>query len=185
MDKLAANLTKRLDLHAEGKIKEFEESAKKEVEELKEEQHGVELLHHIGYVYEQEARQHLGGLFGFAAEVTEKAHLIRETVSAVKAAVQLQVEAIICSLVMKVLRVHQQQAQKEIEQAEPAVKAQLEQKFVDEGMSTLFKVGKLEVETVLRRVCEIALSDPKLDKSLLRKRAEALKTLGRIFKAAK
>ena len=56
---------------------------------MKTEQHGVQLLNAIGYIYEQEGKQHLGGFFGFAAEFTEKAHIIGETVSAVKAAVEL------------------------------------------------------------------------------------------------
>lgn len=58
-------------------VKEFEASIKKEVDELKTEPNGIDLLHAIGYIYEQEATQHLGGVFGFFSEFTEKAHLIK------------------------------------------------------------------------------------------------------------
>jgi len=165
--KLTKTLSKKLDVFVEGKGKEFEENAKKECEELKTEAHGVELLNAIGYIYEQEGKQHLGGIFGFAAEFTEKAHLIGETVSAVKAAVKLQ------------------QSQKDIQEADEEKKAHLEQQFVTDGMQAIWKLGKLELEATLRRVCENVLRDQEVDKPTLKKRAEALKALGKVYKATK
>ena len=81
---LAVNLQKRLNPFVEGNIKDFEDDAKRLVEELKGEPHGVELLNAIGYIYDQEGRKHLGGIFGFAADFSGKAHTFVETVSAVK-----------------------------------------------------------------------------------------------------
>lgn len=55
---------------------------------------------------------------------------------------------------------------------------------MDEGLSTLFRVGKLEVETVLRKVCEKVLTEPGKSAVVLRKRAEGLRLLGKIYKSA-
>lgn len=76
-----------------------------------------------GYVYEQEATRKLGGFFGFAADVSSKAHLVKESVTAVKAAMNLQ------------------QAQREMENTTPEQKATLEQKFIEDGLANFFKIG--------------------------------------------
>lgn len=60
-----------------------------------------------------------------------------------------------------------------------------EEAYVQEGMQTFFRLGKLEIEGILRRVCEEVLRDEKVAKPILKKRAEALRTLGRLYKAAK
>ena len=52
-------------------------------------------------------------------------------------------------------------------------------------MQALWKLGKLELESTLRLVCETVLRDTTVDKALLKKRAEALKTLGRVYKSTK
>lgn len=166
IQKLAANLINKLDLYLKGKEKEFEESVKKEAEELKTETRGVELLNSIGYIYEQEGKQHLGGFFGFVSEVSERAHLIGETYSAVKAAVKLR------------------QQQDLMETADPALKANMEQQFVNNGMEALWKLGKLELESTLRRVCELVLATGS-DRGTLKKRAEGVKVIGRIYRAIK
>jgi hypothetical protein len=49
------------------------------------------------------------------------------------------------------------------------------------GLETLWKGSKLEVESVLREVCDRVLSDPAVPKSVLRKRAEALKIVGSVY----
>ncbi len=61
--------------------KKFEESVKKEMEELKDEVNGALLLKSIGYIYEQEANRFLGGLLGFAASVGFGLHTVSEVFS--------------------------------------------------------------------------------------------------------
>jgi len=48
-------------------------------------------------------------------------------------------------------------------------------------LETLWKGSKLEVESVLREVCDRVLSDPTVPKSTLRRRAEALKIVGSVY----
>merc|ERR1712137_586003 len=62
-----------------------------EAEDLRNESYGSELLHHLGYIYENEARQHLRGflgLSGMAAEVREKVHLFKEVIGAFESSVE-------------------------------------------------------------------------------------------------
>jgi len=163
---LAAHLIRRLDLFVQGNVKEFEASVKGEISNLRNETHGVELLHHIGYIYEQEAKQHMGGISGLAEQLFERAHMMRENVAAVKAAEVLQ------------------QAQKQINEADEEKRAEIEAKYVDEGLMALWKMGKFEVENVLRKVCEVVLGDTTLDKKRLKLRTEGLKLLGKTLKTA-
>jgi hypothetical protein len=53
------------------------------------------------------------------------------------------------------------------------------------GLTALWKGSKLEVEGVLREVCDRVLSDPKVNKLVLRKRAEALKIIGTVYESVK
>ena len=81
-----------------------------------------------------------------------------------------------------------QNAEKEIQQADESKRAQLEEKFFNDGMYALWRVGKLEVEATLRRVCDAVLNpqqNTNVERAILKKRAEGLKVLGRIFKTAK
>lgn len=56
---------------------------------------------------------------------------------------------------------------------------------MNSGLATLWKVGKLDIEQTIRIVCEEVLTDKKVDKNILKKRAEAIKVIGRLYKAAK
>lgn len=67
----------RLDPYSKLPTKEFEALIQAEIEDLKQEQNGLDLLHSIGYIYEQEGIQHLGGVFGFFSEFSEKAHTVK------------------------------------------------------------------------------------------------------------
>eukprot|EP01118_Nematostelium_gracile_P020021 TRINITY_DN9559_c0_g1_i1.p1 TRINITY_DN9559_c0_g1~~TRINITY_DN9559_c0_g1_i1.p1 ORF type:complete len:337 (-),score=97.96 TRINITY_DN9559_c0_g1_i1:20-1030(-) len=162
---LSQNLTRKLEIYVRGNLVEFSEMAKNEIAILKSESKGVELCQHIGYVYEQEAIQHLGGILGWAETFREKAHLFTESVATIK-------------LTADIMR-----AQKQMDEADATEKARLEAKFVDEGLVAMWRVGKLDVEYTLRKVCEEVLGEANIDKKILRTRAEGLKLLGNLFKA--
>lgn len=61
----------------------------------------------------------------------------------------------------------------------------MDQKLAEEMTQVMLKIGKLEIESVLRAVCDTLLRNPALDKQTKNKRAEALKIMGRMFKTAK
>jgi hypothetical protein len=53
------------------------------------------------------------------------------------------------------------------------------------GLTALWKGSKLEVEGVLREVCDQVLSEPGVNKGVLRKRAEGLKIIGAVYEIVK
>jgi len=58
----------------------------------------------------------------------------------------------------------------------------LEEQVYQQGFVALFRVGKLEIESTMRKVCEHVLGDPTFSKPIRQKRAEALKIMGDIFR---
>jgi len=164
VEHLAGFLTDKLKSWLLGHIQEFEDTANGEAVDMSDFPGGGALLVHIGYLYEQEGKQHIGRYFGlqsFFCEVREKAHLLKETFS----------------LISSVVKVHaaEEKMQKEGQNDELAIK------MTSEGLSAIWKLGKLEIENIVRRVCEAVLQDPQVDKATCRRRAEGVERLGEIY----
>ncbi|KAF8583662.1 DnaJ-domain-containing protein [Ramaria rubella] len=123
-----------------------------DAEQLKHESYGVELLHTIGFVYASKARHHLAtnqtflGVGGWLHNVQGKYHVFSETMSTIRAAVELK------------------QTFDQIATAEksgslsPEEKRKLEESAAEKGIQALFKGAKLEIESILRETCERVLS---------------------------
>ncbi|GAA5875793.1 hypothetical protein JCM16303_003998 [Sporobolomyces ruberrimus] len=158
-----------------------------EAEELKKESYGVELLHTVGFVYESKSKHFIAstgpipfGVGGWFHSAKSTAHIFNQTVSTVRSAYALKdvFEAI-------------QKAEESGVSAEE--KKKLEDKAAQMGLHALFKGAKLEVESVIREVCDRVLSPTgvedtlgttpatKVSMSTLRKRAVALGILGEVF----
>jgi len=69
----------------------------------------------------------------------------------------------------------------ELEKLQKYENEESKKKIENLGLSTLWKVGKLEIESVVRSVSEGILADKTMEKSLLKKRAKALLLLGEIY----
>lgn len=121
----------------------------------------------IGYVYVQEAKQHMDNLLGIPAffhKVAEKGHLLKISFETVAHVVRMQAA--------------QAKLEKEINEGTA------QEAIMQQGLKTIWALGKLEIETTLRGVCEEALRVN--DRKLKQKRAKGLKLIGDIFqKAAK
>ncbi|TPX32945.1 hypothetical protein SeMB42_g07552 [Synchytrium endobioticum] len=65
------------------------------------------------------------------------------------------------------------------------LKSKLEYEAATKGLETLWRGSKLEVEAVLREVCDRVLGDENVSSTMRRRRAEGLKALGKVFKSAK
>ncbi|KAF9155988.1 hypothetical protein DFQ26_009514 [Actinomortierella ambigua] len=180
VDKLAKTLIHKLSLFADGPAsieteRAFRAMIQAEAEELKTESYGVELLHAIGFTYTLKAKQYLGkseifGLGSWYHGAREKGHIFAETVSTLRAAMDLQ------------------QSFSQLQEAEKATmdeaaKKALEEAAASKGLRALWKGSKLEVEGVLRDVCDKALSDPTAPKPTLAKRAAALKIIGSVYES--
>ncbi|QRW09839.1 X-domain of DnaJ-containing [Ceratobasidium sp. AG-Ba] len=145
-----------------------------EAEELKSESYGVELLHAIGFVYTAKAKHYLAtnqtfmGVGGWLHNIQGKYHVFSETVSTVRSALELK-------------QVFDQIAEAEKAGVSPEEKKKLEEQAAEKGLRALFKGAKLEIESVLREVCDRVLSDPSLQSSKLHLRAEGLQILGEAY----
>ncbi|RKP07015.1 X-domain of DnaJ-containing-domain-containing protein [Thamnocephalis sphaerospora] len=183
VETLVKNLISKLNVFTESErtqesLDAFREIQKIEAEELKQESHGVELLNAIGYTYLSKASQYAGkhamfGLPGFYLRMREKTHIISETVSTIRSAVDLQRSF--------------QELQKADEEGtlEGEARVKLEEAAARQGLRAMWKGSKLEVQSVLREVCDRVLSDPSVTKEKHGERAIALKTLGEVYCAVK
>ncbi|KAI7817763.1 X-domain of DnaJ-containing-domain-containing protein [Gamsiella multidivaricata] len=182
VDKLVKNLVHKLSIYTDGPCdyqaaKAYQEMIRLEAEELKAESYGVELLHAIGFTYTLKAKQYLGknemlGLGSWFHGVREKGHILSETVSTLRAAMDLQ-------------QSFSQLQEAEKEEMDEAAKKALEEAAASKGLRALWKGSKLEVEGVLRDVCDKVLGDPSVPKPILLKRASALKIIGAVFEGVK
>lgn len=92
---LVEKLTHKLDLYNTQGEQEFKKTIKNEAEDLKGENHGVDLLHTIGYIYSTKA-SHYGskksafGLGGMYYSIREKGYIFSQTVGTLRTAYDLQ-----------------------------------------------------------------------------------------------
>ncbi|WFD25125.1 hypothetical protein MNAN1_000088 [Malassezia nana] len=162
VSELADKLARKLSIYAESvhsaaneeHTKEaragFLEIVRLEAEELKLENFGVELLHAVGFVYTAKSRHYLAaqGLFGsvggFFHAASSSIHTVRETFSTFHAALELK-------------KVFEELAKAEDEGITEERKKQLEDEAAEKGLRALFKSAKLEVESIVREVCDRVL----------------------------
>lgn len=185
VDKLTENLINKLApfVKATGSTapveeKTFIEAIKVEAEDLKVQSFGVHLLHSVGYVYSLKANEYLSkkeflGIPSLFHRIRMKGHTVSETFSTVKSAVD----------------VHSTFVQIQEGEKRGTITADEKEKLTEEatkkGIFALWQGSKLEVESVLRSVCDRVLSDPQCDKEILRRRAEGLILIGDIYKNVK
>ncbi|KAI0654329.1 DnaJ-domain-containing protein [Cubamyces menziesii] len=178
--KLVENLDRKLSIFTESAAgpsdpqvsESFRTICKLEAEELKKESYGVDLLHAIGFVYAQKAKHYLAsnqtflGMGGWIHNVQGKYHVFSETVSTLRAAMELK-------------NVFEQiQAAEKAGNLTPEEKQKLEEQAAEKGVQTLFKGAKLEIESVLRETCDRLLEDPSVPRAKAQLRAVALQILG-------
>jgi len=162
-EKLIEALLNRLHTFIDDNDKDYK-SQEADISEKLESPGGPALLSSIGYIYIQEAKKNLGrylGIQSWFAGIEEKGHEIKQSFSLISSIVKLQV------------------AHERFEQA-GAQDEQLVNDIMSQGLSTIWKIGLLEIESTVREVSQSVLSIP--DKVLRRKRAEALEELGKIYK---
>ncbi|KAA1126522.1 hypothetical protein PGTUg99_024848 [Puccinia graminis f. sp. tritici] len=193
--KLAEKLKSKLYLYTEQAEGEFDQQVMDSVkmmweiekESLAEESFGPELLRTVGLTYLAKSKRCLtatatgawgGGVAlvgGWFHSAKSTAHVLSETVGAVRAA--YDVKAVFDEL-----------AKAEAEGG-PGLseerKKELEELAAKKGLRALFMGAKLEVESVIREVCDRILEEPGVSREVIRKRAVALGILGSVFETAK
>ncbi|KAI0804553.1 DnaJ-domain-containing protein [Irpex lacteus] len=185
--KLVENLERKLGIFAESAsgpndpevTKSYRQICALEAEDLKGESYGVDLLQAIGFVYVAKSKhflasnQTLFGVGGWLHNVQGKYHVFSETVSTLRSAMELK-------------NVFEQiQAAEAAGNLSPEEKKRLEEQAAEKGLQALFKGTKLEIESILREVCDRVLEDPTITRYKAQLRAVALQILGEAYMAVK
>ncbi|ORX82610.1 DnaJ-domain-containing protein [Anaeromyces robustus] len=158
----------------------LKEIMKDEAEVLKKENYGVEILHTIGYVYQSKAKLAQAQydvdngaihrkVFGLTNKLTEslkeKGHIISGTVGTYQTSVDIK-QFIKDGMLSRENQEHL---------------AQLEYEATDKCIKAVWRSSKLEIESILREVCDNVLYDETASTELKRRRADALLAIGIVF----
>ncbi|PVU94859.1 hypothetical protein BB560_005906, partial [Smittium megazygosporum] len=145
-----------------------------QADDLKREPFGVELLHAIGHIYHFRANKYLekaefmGAFRGMYISFKETGEIIGGTYTMIKAAMELN-------------RTYQQLAEAEKRGISDEERAKLQDEAMRKGLDAMWRGGKLEIEAILRDVCDKVLYDSSVPKPICKKRAVALKILGKAY----
>jgi len=115
---------------------------------------GPELLEHIAYIFDQEAKTKMGRYLG-----------IENLIAGIKRSTHLTVAAHGLFVQESILEKNLYQDQGDM---------------VNESMYLMWKFGKFEIEKILRRVCQLIL-DKNITEPLLKSRSESLYFLSKIY----
>lgn len=154
----------------------FEEKIRHEVENLKMESFGIEILHAIGATYVQKATSFLKsqkflGISGFFSRLKDKGTLAKETWTTISTAIDAQ-------MTMEEMA---KLEEKGGEDWTDEKKMEYEKKLTGKILAAAWRGSKFEIQSVLRDVCDQVLGDKriKLDKRI--ERAHALVIAGNIY----
>ncbi|KAL1984308.1 hypothetical protein VTN96DRAFT_9266 [Rasamsonia emersonii] len=157
----------------------FEEKIRLEVENLRMESFGLEILHAIGATYLQKATSFLKsqkflGISGFFSRLKDKGMLAKETWTTISTAIDAQ-------MTMEEMAKLEEKGGADWTDEK---KAEYEKKVTGKILAAAWRGSKFEIQSVLRDVCDKVLGDKsiKLEKRI--ERAHALVIIGTIFQNA-
>ncbi|GAM40004.1 hypothetical protein TCE0_034f12013 [Talaromyces pinophilus] len=157
----------------------FEEKIRLEVENLKMESFGLEILHAIGQTYLQKATSFLKsqkflGISGFFSRLKDKGTLAKETWGTISTAIDAQ-------MTMEEMAKLEEKGGADWTDEK---KAEYERKVTGKILAAAWRGSKFEIQSVLRDVCDRVLGDKsvKLEKRV--ERAHALVLAGNIYQKA-
>lgn len=159
VEKLALNLKNKLSIFTEAAKNEkdqavaasFKEKCRLEVEELKDENYGYELCQAIGRTYKAKAEHYTASSqfapLGWFHGAKSTFNTVSDTMSTLKSAIELK-------QVFDRLQLAEQSG------ISPAEMRKLEEQAAEQGLRTMWKGVKLEVESVVRESADRVLSEP-------------------------
>ncbi|TIA28405.1 DnaJ-domain-containing protein [Aureobasidium pullulans] len=159
----------------------FRKKMEQEVENLKMESFGLEILHAIGQTYTQKAatfiksqKPIIGGVSGFFSRLKDKGSLVKETWGTVSTAISAQME------IEEMARAEERGGEDWTDEK----KADFERRVTGKILAAAWRGSKFEIQSVLRDVCDKVLYDKtvKVDKRV--ERAHALLVIGEVFAKA-
>lgn len=153
--------------------KAFKDKVALEIENLKMESFGLEILHAIGTTYLMKASSFLKsqkflGISGFFSRIKDKGTLVKDTWSTMSAAIDAQ-------LTMEEMAKLEEQGG---EAWTDEKKAEYEKKVTGKILAAAWRGSKFEIQSVLRDVCDQVLNDKKVKLEKRVERAHALVIIG-------
>ncbi|KAL1837144.1 hypothetical protein VTJ49DRAFT_4209 [Mycothermus thermophilus] len=158
----------------------FQEKIRLEVEELKMESFGIDILHAIGQTYMSKATalirsQKFFGMGGFFSRMKDKGMLVKDTWNTISSAIDAQ------HTLEEMARLEQQGGEDWTEEK----KMEYERRATGKILTAAWRGSKFEIQSVLRDVCDNVLNDKKIPLAKRLERAEALILIGQICANAK
>jgi len=159
--------------------KAFQEKTRLEVENLKMESFGLDILHAIGTTYLQKATallksQKFLGIGGFFSRLKDKGTLAKETWNTISSAIDAQ-------MTMEEMA---KMEEKGGEDWTDEKKVEYERRVTGKILNAAWRGSKFEIQGVLRDVCDEILNDKKVPMAKRLERAQALIIAGEIYQKA-
>lgn len=156
--------------------KAFTEKTRLEVENLKMESFGLEILHAVGLTYMQKATSFLKsqkflGISGFFSRLKDKGTLAKDTWNTISTAIDAQ-------LTMEEMA---KMEEKGGEDWTDEKKAEYERRVTGKILAAAWKGSRFEIQSVLRDVCDKVLNDKSVKMEKRLERAQALVISGNVY----
>ncbi|EHK96811.1 Chaperone J-domain-containing protein [Glarea lozoyensis ATCC 20868] len=184
VDTLAKKLVDRISIWTETDkgpdvTKAFQEKTRLEVENLKMESFGLDILHAIGQTYLQKATallksQKFLGIGGFFSRLKDKGTLAKETWNTISSAIDAQ-------MTMEEMAKAEEKGGEEWTDEK---KVEYERRVTGKILTAAWRGSKFEIQSVLRDVCDEILNDKKVPMAKRLERAQALVISGEVYSKA-
>jgi hypothetical protein len=154
----------------------FEEKIRLEVENLKMESFGLEILHAVGATYVQKGSSFLKsqkflGISGFFSRLKDKGTLAKETWTTISTAIDAQ-------MTMEEMAKMEERGGEDWTDEK---RAEYEKKVTGKILAAAWRGSKFEIQSVLREVCDQVLGDKRIRLEKRVERAHALVLAGNIY----
>lgn len=154
----------------------FQEKMRLEVEELKMESFGIDILHAIGQTYVSKAStllrsQKFLGIGGFFSKLKDKGTLVKETWNTISSAIDAQ----------QTMEDMAKMEEKGGEDWTDEKRSEYERRVTGKILTAAWRGSKFEIQSVLREVCDSILNDKKVALSKRLERAQALVLIGDVL----
>ncbi|RKU41308.1 hypothetical protein DL546_003755 [Coniochaeta pulveracea] len=180
VDTLARKLLDRISVWTETDkgpdvTRAFQEKTRLEVEDLKMESFGLDILHAIGQTYISKASvllksQKFFGITGFFSRVKDKGALVKDTWNTISSAIDAQAS------MEEMAKMEQAGGEDWTEEK----RVEYERRVTGKILTAAWRGSKFEIQSVLRDVCDSILNDKKVPLKKRLERAEALVLIGDI-----
>ncbi|KAK3320185.1 X-domain of DnaJ-containing-domain-containing protein [Cercophora scortea] len=157
----------------------FQEKTRLEVEDLKMESFGLDILHAIGGTYVSKATtllrsQKFFGMGGFLSKMKDKGTLVKDTWNTISSAIDAQ------QSMEEMARMEQAGGDEWTDEK----KVEYERRVTGKILTAAWRGSRFEIQSVLRDVCDAVLNDKKVPLAKRLERAQALVLIGEICSRA-